>query len=643
MTGGRLFRYSCALGFERVGAEERTCQSNGRWSGQPPVCAIDVAKSKPTEQSSGGPSEAPTKSLCTLSDNESRSWWAVELLGEYEVHSIGLRLGIDSSEIDSVELVTMSAWQCAVSGMELVGVLDGVCLAASKDDKTDWKQAQANCLDRGATLPMRLSPTSRKGLRAALSSGNFAASFYWIGLFAGESDWKWADGEPVREGEVDWPEPGRPPAPNSPEAVLVARPLEWKWIASSQSAWNQYICQSKPKFCTSPGVGEAGRVAFSSHSYAIGTQCYYSCEDGFRLLGDQTRECMDGGRWSGSIPRCRRLDCGDPGQIVNGQANYLNGTTLFEAQVEYDCLPGYEYVGDKLRVCQPDGRWSGEQGICEPYDCGLPPSIGHGVFSVSNTTVNGSAQYECGKEFRLIGHDIVFCTERGTWEPAAPVCYDLATLREMKVSSSGDSNVYLVILAFLMVSILVFVVVRVFRPQTFHAPPNRAELNKYTPTPIGGNMGQVIYAAPSALTVSQMTDSTSSPDKVVYYATSAPIAQLEVPPQMLHLQQLPNGNIHVTLPIGRPLVRPPLPVFNPADSPTPSQLLYSFDHEPFYDMPPDWDADTLPRQPNQRLPTLPRQAPPQRPRVPPPKLEEDENIYERLPDLPPDPPPSEYI
>lgn len=36
---------------------------------------------------------------------------------------------------------------------------------------------------------------------------------------------------------------------------------------------------------------------------------------------------------------------------------------------------------------------------------------------------------------------------------------------------------------------------------------------------------------------------------------------MQVPPQLLQLQQLPNGNIHITLPMGRPITRPGLPQF----------------------------------------------------------------------------------
>lgn len=102
-------------------------------------------------------------------------------------------------------------------------------------------------------------------------------------------------------------------------------------------------------------------------------------------------------------------------------------------------------------------------------------------------------------------------------------------------------------------------------------------------------------------------------DSMIYYAPTGlsmvesscvSMTQFEVPPHMVSVQRLPNGNIHVTLPTVRPMVRPSiftaqqlsaanlalaaapgLPRTPP--SPTSSQILYSFDHEPFYDTPPD--------------------------------------------------------
>ncbi|KAJ1367373.1 hypothetical protein KIN20_028273 [Parelaphostrongylus tenuis] len=60
------------------------------------------------------------------------------------------------------------------------------------------------------------------------------------------------------------------------------------------------------------------------------------------------------------------------------------------------------------------------------------------------------------------------------------------------------------------------------------------------------------------------------------------------------------------MPIGRRLVRPQIPTFAP--SPTPSQLLYSFDYEPIYDIPPDVNQSGDNPQ--------------------------EENVYEKPPDIP---------
>ncbi|VDK54161.1 unnamed protein product [Cylicostephanus goldi] len=119
----------------------------------------------------------------------------------------------------------------------------------------------------------------------------------------------------------------------------------------------------------------------------------------------------------------------------------------------------------------------------------------------------------------------------------------------------------------------------------------------------------VIYAIPSMIP--------NRPDSVVYYAPSAPLtkmelpphlSKMELPPHLISLKPLPVGQHFTTMPISRPLIRPQLPVFSA--SPTPSQLLYSFDYEPIYDVPPDvGKSENTP----------------------------DENIYEKLPDVRPQP------
>lgn len=56
------------------------------------------------------------------------------------------------------------------------------------------------------------------------------------------------------------------------------------------------------------------------------------------------------------------VDCGTPGAVANSNYN-LTGTT-FGAIVSYECMDGYSLVGVTERVCQENGKWSGEEPSC---------------------------------------------------------------------------------------------------------------------------------------------------------------------------------------------------------------------------------------------------------------------------------------
>ncbi len=47
-----------------------------------------------------------------------------------------------------------------------------------------------------------------------------------------------------------------------------------------------------------------GEVDFSSTKFK--SKATYSCDDGFFLVGDETRVCQANGKWSGEAPICKR-------------------------------------------------------------------------------------------------------------------------------------------------------------------------------------------------------------------------------------------------------------------------------------------------------------------------------------------------
>ena len=89
---------------------------------------------------------------------------------------------------------------------------------------------------------------------------------------------------------------------------------------------------------------------------------------------------------------------------------------------------------------------------------------------VDSTTFESMANYTCNHGYRLIGPDAIFCGEKSVWEPSAPFCYDISSLREIKPepgsssATTSESNILLALLAVLLVSLLVMAVFKFSRP-----------------------------------------------------------------------------------------------------------------------------------------------------------------------------------
>ena len=57
------------------------------------------------------------------------------------------------------------------------------------------------------------------------------------------------------------------------------------------------------------------------------------------------------------------VDCSTPKQLCDGAVSY-DGTG-YNMVVVYKCDEGYSLIGPSKRVCQSNGKWSGEEPLCE--------------------------------------------------------------------------------------------------------------------------------------------------------------------------------------------------------------------------------------------------------------------------------------
>ena len=119
-----------------------------------------------------------------------------------------------------------------------------------------------------------------------------------------------------------------------------------------------------------------------------GSVATYSCNQGFTLVGEETRVCQANGEWSDEEPFCKGkpvvwvsratsaawpfwallflsigLICGSLPNPKNGQVTF--GSTRVGSSATYRCDKGFVLVGKSSRVCQANGEWSSTEPQCQ--------------------------------------------------------------------------------------------------------------------------------------------------------------------------------------------------------------------------------------------------------------------------------------
>ncbi|KFP06163.1 Complement decay-accelerating factor, GPI-anchored, partial [Calypte anna] len=116
--------------------------------------------------------------------------------------------------------------------------------------------------------------------------------------------------------------------------------------------------------------------------FPVGRSVEYVCRAGWTqhpgVLPAST--CLRNQTWSVVQEFCKRKQCPNPGDPVNGRAVVLKDL-LFESQVNYTCDTGYRLVGSSQRTCEVSGTrvsWSGDAPVCQRVRCPPPPGIANG-------------------------------------------------------------------------------------------------------------------------------------------------------------------------------------------------------------------------------------------------------------------------
>ncbi|KAG2466627.1 SVEP1 protein, partial [Polypterus senegalus] len=176
-----------------------------------------------------------------------------------------------------------------------------------------------------------------------------------------------------------------------------------------------------PVRCTEPPNIEQGYI--NGNNYSFGSVIAYGCNKGYYIKGEKKRTCEATGEWSGSLPTCLPVSCGDPPKLENGYIE-SKGKFVYESQVTYNCNPGYKLIGSPVRVCQENHRWVSESlPSCILLTCETPPPIKHGHYEGSTFEVGSKVEYVCDEGYELLGDAVWTCLKYGKWSKTnVPLC-----------------------------------------------------------------------------------------------------------------------------------------------------------------------------------------------------------------------------
>lgn len=451
---GDQAEYRCLDGYELTsGPTVVTCEEDGSWNASAPTCSPVVCD----------PPEPPANGTVDLSNGTQYMATAVyscnigfELIGASNVtcqtnkswtNSSPSCLMVDCgqppdiSEYGFVDFPNgtyfgdIAIYWCD-TGYQLLGQNTSTC----QENKT-WSSGPPICTPVNCSSP----PEANEYGYIEVASGTTYLSNVTYRCELGyrlsgtevllcQSDGEWSTEAPTCE-PVDCGEPGSdsimafttPDGTGFQDIAIYSCPLGTNLSGNdtreclSDGTWSGTLPSCNPIDCMTLPDPEFGKVNVSGGTQ-YGNTAKYECNIGYLVNGSSARICQANGEWSGLEPRCIDVDCGNPSVSVFGSVSTPNGTS-YRAKSYYNCSLGYYLSGPRERTCQYDGSWSDQEPDCEIVDCGEPNVPTKGSVQIPNGTTFGKRTFfNCDEGFHITGSNESVCLFDSSWSNNNQTC-----------------------------------------------------------------------------------------------------------------------------------------------------------------------------------------------------------------------------
>ncbi|KAI8517917.1 hypothetical protein Bbelb_039340 [Branchiostoma belcheri] len=113
---------------------------------------------------------------------------------------------------------------------------------------------------------------------------------------------------------------------------------------------------------------------FMTGSNSYGDVVNFTCEPGYNLVGTSSLTCLSDGTWNGNLPSCTAVQCPPLSNPLNG---FVSGSNSYGDVVHFTCEKGYRLVGESSLTCLSDGTWNGQPATCTAVPFSAVPNGGH--------------------------------------------------------------------------------------------------------------------------------------------------------------------------------------------------------------------------------------------------------------------------
>ncbi|XP_048086105.1 CUB and sushi domain-containing protein 1 [Alosa alosa] len=190
----------------------------------------------------------------------------------------------------------------------------------------------------------------------------------------------------------------------------------------SNSTWTGTQPECHVVSCGNPGTPRNAQIQFHD-GLVFSRSITYACREGYYSTGLLTRHCTVNGTWTGNMPECSVINCGDPGVPANGLR--LGSDFTYSRSVSFQCAPGFTMDADRAStlICTKDRTWNGTKPLCKAIVCGPPPSIPNGQVMGSDFQWGASVSYSCNQGYQLSLPTVLTCQGGGNWSGEKPQCF----------------------------------------------------------------------------------------------------------------------------------------------------------------------------------------------------------------------------